>query len=130
MFGIMPGAMGERAVFGPKLISIFPDNFARGAPSHQGVIVLFDGASGAPLCVVDAGEVTAIRTAAASAVATDALARPEACTLAILGYGEQAGTHIRAISHVRPLTRVTVWGLIPTRRRPSPGICRGRPVCR
>lgn len=113
MFGIMPGAMGERAVFGAKLISIFPDNFARGAPSHQGVIVLFDGASGAPLCVVDAGEVTAIRTAAASAVATDALARPEACTLAILGYGEQAGTHIRAISHVRPLTRVTVWGRDP-----------------
>lgn len=113
MFGIMPGALGERAVFGAKLISVFPDNFAKGIQSHQGVIVLFDGDSGAPLCVVHAGEVTAIRTAAASAVATDALARPDARTLAILGYGEQAGTHIEAISRVRPLSSVTVWGRDP-----------------
>lgn len=110
MFGIMPGALGERGVFGAKLISIFPDNFAKGIQSHQGVVVLFDGESGAPVCVAHAGEITAIRTAAASAVATDALARPNASRLAILGYGEQAATHIRAISRVRRLSRVTVWG--------------------
>jgi ornithine cyclodeaminase len=54
--------------------------------------------------------VTAIRTAAASAVATDALARPDARRLAILGYGEQAQTHARAIAKVRPLEAITVWG--------------------
>lgn len=110
MFGIMPGALGGRGVFGAKLVSVFPDNFAKGRPSHQGVIVLFERVGGAPLCVVDAGEVTAIRTAAASAVATHALARPEATRLAILGYGEQAAAHARAISKVRPLETIAVWG--------------------
>jgi ornithine cyclodeaminase len=110
MFGIMPGALGERTMFGAKLISVFPENFAKGVQSHQGVVVLFDGESGAPICVVHAGEVTAIRTAAASAVATDALARPDASRLAILGYGEQGLTHARAISRVRPLRAVAVWG--------------------
>lgn len=115
MFGIMPGALGERAVFGAKLISVFPDNFAKGIQSHQGVVVLFDGETGAPVCVAHAGEITAIRTAAASAVATDALARPEARRLAILGYGEQAATHVRAIARVRDLSDVTVWGRDPGR---------------
>jgi ornithine cyclodeaminase len=110
LFGIMPGALGERAVFGAKLISVFPENFAKGAQSHQGVVVLFEGEGGAPVCVVHAGEVTAIRTAAASAVATDALARPAAHRLALLGYGEQALTHARAVSKVRPLSAITVWG--------------------
>ncbi|MDO9246036.1 MAG: ornithine cyclodeaminase family protein [Phenylobacterium sp.] len=115
MFGIMPGALGERAAFGAKLISIFPENFAQGKPSHQGVVILFDPETGAPVCVAHAGEVTAIRTAAASAVATDALARPEATRLAILGYGEQAQTHLRALRHVRPISHVTVWGRSPDR---------------
>jgi ornithine cyclodeaminase len=109
-FGIMPGALGPRAVFGAKLISVYPENLAKGLQSHQGVVVLFEPEGGAPVCIVHAGEVTAIRTAAASAVATDALARPDARRLAILGYGEQAQTHARAIAKVRPLERVTVWG--------------------
>lgn len=110
LFGSMPGALGERAVFGAKLVSVFPENFAKGIQSHQGVVVLFDGQTGAPVCVAHAGEVTAIRTGAASAVATDALARPEAHRLALLGYGEQAATHARAISRVRALSSITVWG--------------------
>ena len=110
MFGIMPGAMGERAVFGAKLISVFPDNFARGIQSHQGLVILFDPQSGAPVCAAHAGEITAIRTAAASAVATDALARKDSRRLAILGYGEQAATHVRAISKIRKVQAVTVWG--------------------
>ena len=114
-FGIMPGAMGEGAVFGAKLISVFPENFAKGRQSHQGVVVLFDGESGEVLCVVHAGEVTAIRTAAASAVATDALARPDATRLAILGYGEQGATHARAIAKVRPLRSIAIWGRSPER---------------
>lgn len=110
MFGVMPGALGDRAAFGAKLISVFPDNFAKGIQSHQGIVLLFDPDSGAPVCIAHAGEVTAIRTAAASAVATDALARPEASRLAILGYGEQAETHLRALRQVRPIASVTVWG--------------------
>ncbi len=114
-FGIMPGAMAEDGVFGAKLISVYPGNFAKGRPSHQGVVVLFDPASGEPACIVDAREVTAIRTAAASAVATDALARTDAAVMAILGYGEQAATHARAIARVRPITRIAVWGRSPDR---------------
>ncbi len=114
-FGIMPGAMGAHAPFGAKLISVFPDNFARGIPSHQGLVVLFDPETGAAVCVVDAGEITAIRTAAASAVATDALARKDARRLALLGYGEQAATHARAIGKVRDLESIMVWGRSPDR---------------
>lgn len=110
LFGIMPGAMGAHAPFGAKLISVFRGNFARGIQSHQGLVILFEPDSGVPVCVVDAGEVTAIRTAAASAVATEALARRDAHHLTILGYGEQAGTHARAISKIRNLDSVTMWG--------------------
>jgi len=117
MFGIMPGALGERAAFGAKLISIYPENFAKGMQSHQGVVLLFDPETGAPVCIAHAGEVTAIRTAAATAVATDALARPDATRLALLGYGEQAETHLRALRHVRPIMAVTVWGRSPERAK-------------
>jgi len=110
LFGVMPGAMGAQAPFGAKLISVFAENFALGKPSHQGLVILFDPETGAPVCVVDAGEITAIRTAAASAVATDALARPDARRLVILGYGEQAATHARAIGKVRNLETILVWG--------------------
>jgi ornithine cyclodeaminase len=115
LFGVMPGAMGGREVFGAKLISVFPDNFAKGVQSHQGVVVLFDPDSGAPVCILHAGEITAIRTGAASAVATDALARADANRLALLGYGEQAHTHACAISKVRELSAITVWGRSPER---------------
>ena len=110
LFGIMPGALGEHEVFGAKLISVFLGNFERGRPSHQGLVVLFDPKSGAPICAADAGEITAIRTAAASAVATDALAREDARFLTLLGYGEQAETHARAISKIRRLESIVVWG--------------------
>ena len=79
--------------------------------------MLFEPETGAAVCGVHAGEVTAIRTAAASAVATDALARKDATRLAILGYGEQAATHARAISKVRTLESITVWGRSPERAR-------------
>lgn len=108
LFGVMPGAL-DGAGFGAKIISVFPAAAAKGG-SHQGVIILFDRASGAPVCVIDAGEVTAIRTAAASAAATDALARADARRLAILGTGEQAWHHVAAIRHVRTLDDVVLWG--------------------
>jgi ornithine cyclodeaminase/alanine dehydrogenase-like protein (mu-crystallin family) len=117
LFGVMPGAMGANGPFGAKLISVFPENFALGKQSHQGLVILFDPETGAPVCVVHAGELTAIRTAAASAVATDALARKDARRLALLGYGEQAATHARAIGKVRDLESISVWGRSPERAR-------------
>ena len=110
LFGIMPGAMGAQAVFGAKLLSVFEENVAKGQQSHQGVVVLFDPDTGEAVCAAHAGEVTAIRTAAASAVATDVLARKDARCIAILGSGEQAATHIRAISKVRELESIVIWG--------------------
>ena len=107
-FAIMPAALGDRAAFGAKLVSVFADGAGRKA--HEGLVVLFDGESGAPVCVADAGEVTAIRTSAASAAATDALARPDADSLAVLGLGKQALGHILALARVRQLTSVRVWG--------------------
>jgi ornithine cyclodeaminase/alanine dehydrogenase-like protein (mu-crystallin family) len=115
LFGVMPGAMGAQAPFGAKLISVFQENYTRGVPSHQGLVILFDPESGAPVCAVDAGEITAVRTAAASAVATDALARKDARRLTLLGYGEQAATHARAITKVRNLQAITIWGRSPNR---------------
>ncbi|MBQ1544031.1 MAG: ornithine cyclodeaminase family protein [Caulobacteraceae bacterium] len=109
-FGSMPGALASDKAFGVKVVSVFPERFAQGRSSHQGLVMLFDPDSGAPVCLIEAGEVTAIRTAAASAVATDALARPEASRLAILGYGEQARGHIAALLQVRAFDRCAVWG--------------------
>jgi len=114
-FGVMPGAMGDRAPFGAKVLSVYPENFAKGIQSHQGVVLLFDPETGAAVCLLHAGEITAIRTGAASAVATDILARRDASRMAILGYGEQAMTHARAIAKVRPLLAITVWGRSPER---------------
>lgn len=114
MFGVMPGSLDE-GPFGAKLISIFPGNVAGGGLSHQGVVLLFDPATGAPAAVIDAGDLTAIRTASASAAATDALARPDACSLAILGTGEQARRHVEAIRLVRPISHVTLWGRDPAK---------------
>ena len=112
MLGVMPGAM-DGSAFGAKLVSVYPGNFAKGGPSHQGMIALFDPEDGKPICLVDAGEVTAIRTAAASAAATDVLARVDARRLAILGYGEQAWRHAGAVAQVRKLANIAVWGRSP-----------------
>ena len=109
-FGVMPGAILDGGTFGAKLVSVYPDNFAKGKGSHQGIVALFDPDSGAPSAILEAGEITAIRTASASAAATDALARPESKRLAILGYGEQAWRHVEALRRVRPIEEVRIWG--------------------
>jgi ornithine cyclodeaminase len=112
-FGVMPGYLAEPRGLGTKIITIFPDNAKLGLSSHVGLVLLFDSEIGFPLAVMDAGEVTAIRTAAASAVATRALARHDASHLAILGTGEQAITHLEAMSKVRSIRTVRVWGRSP-----------------
>jgi len=115
LFGVMPGALGPNAPFGAKLIAVSQGKSAPGKQSHQGLVVLFDPQTGAPVCIVHAGEITAIRTAAASAVATAVLARPDARRLALIGCGEQAATHMPAIAHVRSLESIVVWGRTPER---------------
>ena len=107
--GIMPGAMLDHGRFGIKVLALYPGNGALGLPSHAGVMVLFDGANGTPLAVLDSNSLTALRTAAASAVATRALARPESGVLALLGTGHQALWHLHALRTVMPVKRVQLW---------------------
>lgn len=111
LLGIMPAAINRCGVAGAKLLTVFPDNYKRKLPSHQGVVVLFDTHTGAIRAVVDAEAVTAIRTPAVSAVATDALARTDAHVLCLLGSGLQARRHIDAICCVREIREVRVWDI-------------------
>jgi ornithine cyclodeaminase len=108
--GLMPGWLANPPVFGAKVTAVFPGNSGSDLQSHQGAIVLFEGATGSPVAIVHGGEVTAIRTAAASALATRLLAREDAGDLAVLGCGEQAAQHIEAMACVRSIRRVRVWG--------------------
>ncbi|KQN01020.1 ornithine cyclodeaminase family protein [Sphingomonas sp. Leaf25] len=109
-FAQMPGALGDHEMFGTKTISVFADPQAPGKRRHRGLVVLFEPVEGRPVAVADAEEITHIRTAAATAVATDALARADAATLLIVGTGGQAHTHLRALPLVRRFGRVLVWG--------------------
>jgi ornithine cyclodeaminase/alanine dehydrogenase-like protein (mu-crystallin family) len=102
----MPGYAD--GVLEAKLVSVFPGNHAAGLPSHQATIALFDEENGTPLALMDGTEITAVRTGAASAVATRALARPEAQVLAVLGAGVQGRSHAEAVMRVRELTEVRV----------------------
>lgn len=95
---------------GGKLISVAVRRGDAPIRSHQGVVVLFDAASGAPTAIVEAAAVTALRTAAATAVATDVLARADAVRLAMIGTGEQARAHVDALANVRALREIRVWG--------------------
>jgi len=109
-FGLMPGTLAAPHGFGAKVLSVFADPAEPGRAAHRGVVVLFDRDSGHVTCIADAGEVTEIRTAAASAVATDALARRDVKTLAVFGCGAQAVSHVRALVRVRRFEQVLVWG--------------------
>jgi len=109
LLGMMPGFAEEAGMMGIKVISVFPANRDSGLPSHQGVVVLFETRHGKPVLILDAAEITAIRTAAASALATRLLARENAAILSILGSGEQAARHIEAIRLVREINGINCW---------------------
>lgn len=106
---LMPSALPDQNALGVKLLSLFMGNPTRGLPAIQGVVVLFDAQTGQVKAVADAVSITAIRTAAVSAVATRLLALPDADDLAILGSGTQAASHLSAMLTVRPIRRVRVW---------------------
>lgn len=109
LLGLMPGYLGEPKSFGIKIITVFPGNLGTELDAHQGAVLLFDTDNGSLLAVMDATEITSIRTAAVSAVATRALAREGASVLAILGSGTQARTHLEAMLLVRPVEAVRIW---------------------
>lgn len=108
-FFVMPGTLVEPPVYGAKLIGLHPSNPRAGRPAVQGFVALFDGATGRPLALVDAGEITRLRTAAASALATRLLARPDARSHGIFGAGVLADSHLQSIACVRNIEIVRVW---------------------
>ena len=108
--GIMAGHLGTPAGHGVKVLSLYPANPAFGRSSHAGLFLLFDGVTGLPVLCMDAAVLTAIRTAASTAVASRVLARPDSRVLALLGLGEQAHSHIAAMRAVHPIERIIAWG--------------------
>ena len=101
--------------YGVKVIMHKPDNQRRGLSTHVGSVSVYDPETGELMAILDGGAVTAIRTAAVSGVATRALARPDAGDLALLGSGQQARTHLEAMTTVLELRRIRVW----SRTRPN-----------
>jgi ornithine cyclodeaminase len=108
--GWMPGSMTDPGCFGVKLVCLFPGNPAAGYSSHQGAMVLFEPRHGSVVSMMNAGLLTAVRTAAASGVATRALARPDSSVLTVVGNGEQAEHHVDAMVAVRPIEELRIAG--------------------
>src|SRR5918995_2300114 len=109
--GLMPAHRGgDTPLYSLKTVAVFPDNPARGLDAHQGTVTLFDGETGETRAILNASAVTAIRTAAVSAVATRLLAREDARVLGILGAGVQARSHLEALPLVRNFDSVRIYG--------------------
>lgn len=102
----MPGYISGTLV--TKLVSVFPHNHDQGLPSHQALIALFDAETGSPLAVMDGTYITAMRTAAASALATRTLAREDARVLTVIGAGVQGRSHLQMVSRVRDFEEIRV----------------------
>ena len=116
LLGLMPSHRGGQSkLWALKSVAIFPSNAALGLDLHQGFVALFDGETGATRAIMNAGGITAVRTAAVSGVATRLLARDDVRTLAILGTGIQARAHLDAMQAVREFERVVAWGRTPGR---------------
>jgi ornithine cyclodeaminase/alanine dehydrogenase-like protein (mu-crystallin family) len=110
ILGLMPAWMGGATpYYALKEVCVFSGNPQRGLDTHVGTVILHSGETGEPLAIVNASAVTAIRTAAVSAVATKLLAREDASVLAILGNGVQARSHLEAIPLVRPIREIRTF---------------------
>ena len=103
---LMPGVREGGSGTSVKLVTVMPENAKRGMPVVQASVAWFDGASGEPLAVLDGTLLTAMRTGAASGVATRLMARPDAAVLAIVGCGGQAAWQVRAVCAARPIRDV------------------------
>jgi len=106
---VMPAYLPRMDRIGVKLISLCEDNPAQGRPLAQAVTVVMDAGTGTPLAVLEAGYLTAVRTGAASGVATDVLARADARVAAVFGAGVQGRTQLEAVAAVRPLRTAIVF---------------------
>jgi alanine dehydrogenase len=110
------GLLGNAAYFAAKINANFPMNPSRsGRPTIQGIVVLYDATNGDPLAVMDSGELTRIRTAAATAVAAKYLSRVDASSVTICGCGLQAAAQLEALCAVRPIARAFAHDLDPAR---------------
>ena len=110
ILGVMPVYNGASKTLATKLVSIYPENESAGLPSHLALILVFDPKTGAPLALMDGTHITAIRTAACSALSARLLARSDAEVMVIVGAGVQAKTHGQAIARVRSLKEIRVVG--------------------
>ena len=117
VLAMMPSFLSDPGAIGLKAITVFHKNHGTIYDSHQGAVLLFEPEHGSLRAVVDASEVTAIRTAAVSGVATRLLAREDAGVLALIGSGTQARTHLEAMLAVRPIRHVRVWSRDPAHAR-------------
>jgi ornithine cyclodeaminase/alanine dehydrogenase-like protein (mu-crystallin family) len=108
-FAVMPACLVAPLTMGAKVITVFPANHGTAFDSHQGAVLLFDSENGSLSALLDATAITTTRTAAVSAVATRALARENAASLAIIGAGVQGHAHLEAMCAVRPITALRVW---------------------
>jgi ornithine cyclodeaminase/alanine dehydrogenase-like protein (mu-crystallin family) len=110
LIGLMPAhRAGDSPLYSLKTVCVFPDNPRRGLDAHQGTVTLFDGETGEVRALMNASAITAIRTAAVSAVATRLLAREDARELGVLGSGVQARSHLEALRLVRDFDRVRIY---------------------
>ncbi len=118
VLGSMPAYRAKPTpIFSLKALCVFPGNPSRGLDSHLGPVLVYDGSTGQLRGLMNGAAITAIRTPAASAVATDLLARADADDLAVIGAGVQARGHIEAIRHVRTIRRLRLAGRDPERLR-------------
>lgn len=115
--GLMPASALDPPFYGAKVIGLKPDNPPKGLPFVQGYVSLFDHDTGKPVAVIEGASITAIRTAAASGLATRELARRDARSHGVFGTGVQAVTHLDAIACVRDIDKVVVWGRDPAKAR-------------
>jgi ornithine cyclodeaminase len=113
LLAAMPAYLASTGGLAAKLVTLFPENARTTLPTHQAVIVVFDATSGAPEALIDGTSITAARTAAGSALATELLARQDARVLAILGTGVQARSHAYAVTRVRNFEEIRICGRNP-----------------
>jgi ornithine cyclodeaminase/alanine dehydrogenase-like protein (mu-crystallin family) len=126
IFALMPAYLGEPKSVGVKVLTVFPVNHGTPIDAHQGAVLLFEADHGRLLAILDATTVTAIRTAAVSAVATRLLAREDAEEVAILGAGTQGRMHLEAMTVVRSIRHARIWSRTTEHARALAQLARDR----
>ncbi len=109
----MPAYLSASDALGAKIVSVFPKNVNKDLPTIHALVVLVNPETGQPAAVMDGSYLTALRTGAASGVATDLLARTEASVAAIIGAGIQGRTQLEAVCTVRAIKKAWVYDCLP-----------------